>query len=150
MNKIISFEDFSQKASELTEDDLANVPTQEGAEEGGEQYYMFFQNLKSMKHYIDEIMAFTPEQVDELLKGGHDWAADHIAVSKDDLQEVAEWLRNELGSEEGHQESPEPMEVEEPENITVDIEGSNDEVEVEGGEGGEEEEEDDDDDSEEE
>jgi hypothetical protein len=31
-----------------------------------------------------------------LIKNGHDWAADHIATSKDDIEEVCNWLSNEI------------------------------------------------------
>jgi hypothetical protein len=64
-----------------------------------------------------------PEEVDKHLRNGHDWAADHIATSKDDIQEVADWIRNEMegeGSEESGEESGEEMI--EPENIEVEVE----------------------------
>jgi hypothetical protein len=135
-NKIVSFEEFSKKAHHLVGEDtiLSSEDGEEtmGSSEGGhhqEQHYMFFQNLASIKHYIEEILVLNPAEIDELLKNGHDWASDHIATSKDDIQEVAEWLRNELSSE-GHHEETEDHE-EEPENIVVDVEGDNDEVEVE-------------------
>ena len=139
MGKIASFEEFKKKASQLTEDDLEmNVPMESPAAEEGHgsehQYYMFFKNLSAIKHYIEEIEQMDPDQLDDLLKGGHDWASDHIATSKDDIQEVAEWVRSEMEGAGGHHE-------ESPENIIVDIEGDNDEVEIEGGEGEEEDEE---------
>ncbi len=36
------------------------------------------------------------DQVQEILSNGHDWAADHIATSKDDVQEVGDFLMNEM------------------------------------------------------
>jgi len=36
------------------------------------------------------------EHVQEILSNGHDWAADHIATSKDDVQEVGDFLMNEM------------------------------------------------------
>lgn len=125
MERIVSFDDFKKKASEIAEDDHM-----EGGSE--KQHYMFFQNLASIKHYIDEIMKMNPDEVDNLLKNGHDWAADHIATSKDDIQEVAEWIRNEM--EGGNGEAPAGEEEEEvlvePENVEVEVE----EPEVEDGE----------------
>jgi hypothetical protein len=35
-------------------------------------------------------------QVDEILSNGHAWAADHIATSKDDVEEVLNFLMNEV------------------------------------------------------
>jgi hypothetical protein len=113
MERIVSFDDFKKKAMEIAEDD-----NMEGGQE--KQHYMFFQNLASIKHYIDEIMKMSPDEVDNLLKNGHDWAADHIATSKDDIQEVAEWIRNEMEGEGSSEESGEEMI--EPENVEVEVE----------------------------
>ncbi len=137
MERIVSFDDFRKKASEIAEDDHM-----EGGNE--KQHYMFFQNLASIKHYIDEIMKMNPDDVDNLIKNGHDWAADHISTSKDDIQEVAEWIRNEMGGNDG-EESGEETGMIEPENVEVEVEGDDDKVEVEDGEKeeGEEDEEDD-------
>lgn len=136
MNKIASFEDFKKSKA------APSIKEEHAEEHGGEpQHYMFFQNLASIKHYIDEILKMEPEQVDNMLKNGHDWAADHIATSKDDIQEVAEWIRNEMENP-GHseEEGGEGDELAEPEvdNIVVNIEDGNDDKE-------EDEEEDDDD-----
>ena len=145
MDRIVSFEDFRKKSTEIAED--AHVESTEKTNEDGEkQYYMFFQNLASIKHYIDEISKMSPDDVDALLKSGHDWAADHLATSKDDIQEVAEWLRGEMEDAEnqGAEHGEDHEEMIEPENVIVDVEGNGDEtVEVEDDEKkGEEEEED--------
>jgi len=123
MERIVSFDDFRKKASEIAEDDHM-----EGGDE--KQHYMFFANLTSIKHYIDEILKMDPKEVDNHLRNGHDWAADHIATSKDDIQEVADWIRNEM---EGHskEEPGEEMGMIEPENVEVEVEDDDDKVEVE-------------------
>lgn len=56
------------------------------------QYYMFFQNLKTIRNSVDKILELDPKEVDEILKNGHDWAADHISTSKDDVEEVSEFI----------------------------------------------------------
>ena len=99
MERIVSFDDFKKKAMEIVEDDN-NM-------ESKPQHYMFFANLTSIKHYIEEILRMDPEEVDNHLKNGHDWAADHIATSKDDIQEVADWIRNEIEGEGSGEESGE-------------------------------------------
>jgi hypothetical protein len=58
--------------------------------------YMFFGNLKTMKKCIEMMMELDPVAVDTLLNE-HDWASDHIATSKDDVEEVCNWLCNTLG-----------------------------------------------------
>jgi hypothetical protein len=58
--------------------------------------YMFFGNLKIIKKYVDAMLEMDAEHVQEILSNGHDWAADHIATSKDDVQEVGDFLMNEM------------------------------------------------------
>ena len=137
-NTIVSFEDFQKKAKKgLSEDTImpTGEPTifvdggeEEGHHEGEEKNYMFFKNLYTMKRCIDEIMAMDKEQVDEMIEKGHDWASDHISSAKDDLQEVSDWLRYEIDNhddEEGHDDH------EDHDDITVDVEGDDDQVEIE-------------------
>lgn len=57
------------------------------------KHYMFFSNLKAIKRAVDEMLAMDPREVDAMLGDGHDWAADHVATSKDDVEEVLGWLR---------------------------------------------------------
>jgi hypothetical protein len=120
MERRVSFDDFKKKAMEIVEDDHM-----EGGQE--KQHYMFFANLTSIKHYIEEILKMDPEEVDKHLRNGHDWAADHIATSKDDIQEVADWIRNEMEGEGSSEESGEEMI--EPENIEVEVEETPEEEE---------------------
>ena len=59
-------------------------------------HYMFFGNLETIKRYVDAMLEMDPMTVNELLDNGHDWAADHIATSKDDIEEVANFLMNKM------------------------------------------------------
>jgi DNA topoisomerase VI subunit B len=54
--------------------------------------YMFFSNLRILKKKVDEILSMDEKKVDKMLSDGHDWANDHIATSKDDVEEVYNWL----------------------------------------------------------
>lgn len=54
--------------------------------------YMFFQNLKTIKQKVDELLELDENMVDSILADGHDWAEDHIATSKDDIDEVHSFL----------------------------------------------------------
>jgi len=58
--------------------------------------YMFFGNLQTIKRSVDALMKMSPTEVDEILNNGHDWAADHVATAKDDLQEVADFFMNKM------------------------------------------------------
>jgi len=54
--------------------------------------YMFFQNLKSIKQMVDDLLELYEKMADSILASGHDWAEDHIATSKDDIEEVHNFL----------------------------------------------------------
>lgn len=64
------------------------------------QNYMFFQNIQNIHHMTGKILEMDPHEVDALLSQGHGWAVDHIATSKDVIEEVKGWLCAELGQEE--------------------------------------------------
>jgi len=55
--------------------------------------YMFFENLKIIKAAVDEMLQMDEAMVDQILSNGHDWAEDHIATSKDDVDEVYHFLK---------------------------------------------------------
>jgi hypothetical protein len=58
--------------------------------------YMFFGNLETIQRLTEIMLKMDPLKVDELLKNGHSWAVDHIATSKDDIEEVANFLIGEM------------------------------------------------------
>ncbi len=56
------------------------------------QNYMFFGNLQTIKRLIDEMLEMDESKIDAILTDGHGWALDHIATSKDDIEEVFNFL----------------------------------------------------------
>lgn len=54
--------------------------------------YMFFQNLQIMKKNIEMLMSLDPNKVDATLQNGHDWAADHITVAAENIDQVTKFL----------------------------------------------------------
>lgn len=52
---------------------------------------MFLANLDSMARHIEELRQIDPAQLDAILEE-HAWAVDHITTSKDDVQEVTEFM----------------------------------------------------------
>ena len=56
--------------------------------------YMFFQNLKTIKRTVDELLKMDESIINIILSNGHDWANDHITTSKDDIEEVYNFLVN--------------------------------------------------------
>lgn len=67
-----------------------------GCQEKETQNYMFFQNLKTIRNAVDELMNMDPAQVDKLLSAGHAWAVDHITTSADDVEEVYHFLTSNM------------------------------------------------------
>jgi hypothetical protein len=53
---------------------------------------MFFGNLQTIKRLIDEMLEMDEAKVDAMLSNGHNWALDHMATSKDDIEEVFNFL----------------------------------------------------------
>lgn len=80
---------LSEYINEATSSETASITKVNEMEE-----YMFFNNLKTIKSRIDEMLAMNPAQVEILLRDGHAWAIDHVSTSKDDIEEVAEFLKN--------------------------------------------------------
>ena len=58
--------------------------------------YMFFGNLETLKRLIEIMLKMDQSKVDQVLKDGHSWAVDHVATSKDDIEEVANFLIGEM------------------------------------------------------
>lgn len=68
--------------------------------------YMFFQNLKTIKKMVDSMLQMDPAQVDQMLSNGHGWAVDHIATSKDDVEEVGGFLMNSAETDSYNNQQP--------------------------------------------
>lgn len=58
------------------------------------KHYMFFNNLKTIKNQVEALLAMNKDEIDKMLDDGHDWASDHIATSKDDVEEVYNWIKS--------------------------------------------------------
>ena len=55
--------------------------------------YMFFANLENIHRMCQEILAMNHDELDQILTDGHNWALDHVATSKDDIEEVYGFLK---------------------------------------------------------
>ena len=89
-----------KKIVRLTESDLTRivkrvVEENEMTEEGSSRY-MFFSNLQQMKRQCEYLLDFDKEQVEEILNNGHDWAQDHISEAKNNMDQVFDFLMNEI------------------------------------------------------
>ncbi len=89
-----------KKIVRLTESDLTRivkrvVEENEMTEEGNNRY-MFFSNLQQMKRQCEYLLDFDENQIEEILNNGHDWAQDHISEAKNNMDQVFDFLMNEI------------------------------------------------------
>jgi hypothetical protein len=57
--------------------------------------YMFFSNLQQMRRQCDLLLDLDQQMIEEILEHGHDWAQDHIAEAKNNIDQVFDFLMNE-------------------------------------------------------
>ena len=57
--------------------------------------YMFFSNLEQMRRQCDLLLDLDRDMVESILNNGHDWAQDHIAEAKNNMDQVFDFLMNE-------------------------------------------------------
>jgi hypothetical protein len=89
-----------KKIVKLTESDLNRIVKKVINEQEVEQTnYMFFSNLKQMKRQIEMIMEMDPDMIDNIIQNGHDWADDHISEAKTNMDQVFDFLKNEMEKE---------------------------------------------------
>lgn len=58
--------------------------------------YMFFANLERMMEQAEDLLNLDENMVDDILKNGHDWAEDHISSAKENVEQVHDFLTNEM------------------------------------------------------
>ena len=61
--------------------------------------YMFFSNLEQMRRQCDLLLDLDHDMVESILENGHDWAQDHIAEAKNNMDQVFDFIMNESKSE---------------------------------------------------
>lgn len=74
--------------------DLRNVIKKVLQEQRSDRY-MFFSNLEQMRRQCDMLLELERDMVDSILDNGHDWAQDHIAEAKNNMDQVFDFLMNE-------------------------------------------------------
>jgi hypothetical protein len=58
--------------------------------------YMFFSNLEQMKRQCEMLLEMDQDKIESILENGHDWAQDHIAEAKNNMDQVFDFLMNEV------------------------------------------------------
>ena len=57
--------------------------------------YMFFSNLEQMRRQCNLLLDLDHDMVESILENGHDWAQDHIAEAKNNMDQVFDFIMNE-------------------------------------------------------
>jgi hypothetical protein len=57
---------------------------------------MFFSNLEQMRRQCDMLLELDQDMVTEILDDGHDWAQDHIAEAKNNMDQVFDFMMNHI------------------------------------------------------
>jgi hypothetical protein len=73
-----------------------------------EENYMFFSNLETIKRLVDKLLEMDKSEIDTMLNE-HDWASDHITSSKDDIEEVFNFIAGNSNPEEDIEDDYEPL-----------------------------------------
>ena len=86
------------KKIRLSENELNKI-IKRVIEEQGSDRYMFFSNLEQMRRQCDILLSKNRDEIDSILDNGHDWAQDHIAEAKNNMDQVFDFLMNETTDE---------------------------------------------------
>jgi hypothetical protein len=90
-----------KRVIKLNESDLASIVKRvllEGDDMRSNRY-MFFSNLKQMKRQCELLLELDEDVVTEILNNGHDWADDHITESKNNMDQVFDFMMNEINGD---------------------------------------------------
>jgi len=61
--------------------------------------YMFYSNLKQMHRQCEILLNKDEMEINSILENGHDWAEDHISEAKNNMDQVFDFMINELGED---------------------------------------------------
>ena len=98
-----------KKIVKLTESDISRLVNKVLKEQESPNY-MFFSNLEQLIRQANLLLELNPEVIDDILLNGHDWASDHITVAKENLDQVFDFMMNEIKGKE-HEEDGEMMDM---------------------------------------
>jgi hypothetical protein len=89
-----------KKVIKMSETNLKNIIRRALHEaEHEHNRYMFFSNLEQIKRQAELLLNLDHDQIHSILEDGHDWADDHITVAKENLDQVFDFMMNEINQE---------------------------------------------------
>ena len=87
--------------------------------------YMFFSNLEQMRRQCDLLLQLNEDEVSSILENGHDWAQDHIAEAKNNMDQVFDFIMNETKRGESGMEMYEDDNTQEDEALAISMTNPN-------------------------
>ena len=87
---------MKKKIIKFNESDLEKIVQKILKEEGEERSsrYMFFSNLEQIHRQAVMLLGMDENMLEQILDNGHDWAQDHIAESKNNMDQVFDFIMN--------------------------------------------------------
>ena len=85
------------KLEEIIKKHLHSI--KEGSD-GMNENYMFFSNLKQIHRQCEMLLKMNPDELDSIIKNGHDWADDHVSEAKNNMDQVFDFFMNETKKDE--------------------------------------------------
>ena len=79
-------------------------------EEKHSSRYMFFSNLEQMRRQCDMLLDMDQDEIESILENGHDWAQDHISEAKNNMDQVFDFLKNEMEGGSDYEEDEDMIE----------------------------------------
>jgi len=61
--------------------------------------YMFFSNLEQIKRQCELLLELDENEIEQILDNGHDWAQDHMAEAKNNIDQVFDFIMNESNAD---------------------------------------------------
>ena len=98
-----------KKIVKLTESDISRLVNKVLKEQESPNY-MFFSNLEQLIRQANLLLELNPEVIDDILLNGHDWAADHVTVAKENLDQVFDFMMNQIKGKD-HEDDDEMMDM---------------------------------------
>lgn len=83
------------KVIRLKENDLKRYISKILQENKMTENYMFFSNLQQIQRQCEMLLKMDLQELDNIIKNGHDWADDHVSEAKNNMDQVFDFFMNE-------------------------------------------------------
>ena len=113
-----------KKIVRLTETELSKL-IKKMINEQESSRYMFFSNLEQMKRQCEILLDMDEEEVSSILENGHDWAQDHIAEAKNNMDQVFDFIMNETERDNSEMEMSEDSNTQEDDALAISMTNPN-------------------------